>query len=463
MAPARVAVLGGGLAGMAAALRLAESGYAVELFEKRPALGGRASSFRPPGESLLIDNCQHVLLGCCTNLIDFFRRAGAGKQFRYFSRYFFHDDGTLCSLSASALPAPFHFLPSLAGMRMLSWQDRWAIARALLAILREPRPFPDEPLAAWLDRHGQSPAAKERFWKVILVSALNEELERLSTRPAFQVFQDAFLRNRRGYRMGVPAVPLAELYSAARMSGTYALALATPVAAVETNGERVAGIRTQEGSVRGADYYVSALPPDALANLLSAEQRDRWPQSREWAAFEWSPIAGIHLWFDRPILDQDHLTVCGRTIQWIFNKSAREASRDQRGAGQYVQIVISAARSLLAKSREEILELALRELRAVLPRSAQARLERGVVVKETKATFSFSPGADDRRPGTDTPFQNLFLAGDSTQTGWPATMEGAVRSGYRAAERVSEAAGSPRQFLVPDLPSDPLARLLMRS
>jgi len=156
---------------MAAALRLSEAGYGVELFEKRAVLGGRASSFIPPGESAPIDNCQHVLLGCCTNLIDFFRRAGVDNHFRYYDRYLFQKNGIISTLSASPLPAPLHFLPSLACFRALPWRDRWAIARAMLAILRTPQPFPDESLAGWLDRHGQSAAAKQHFWKVILVSA----------------------------------------------------------------------------------------------------------------------------------------------------------------------------------------------------------------------------------------------------------------------------------------------------
>ncbi|MBI3935252.1 MAG: FAD-dependent oxidoreductase [Acidobacteria bacterium] len=463
MAPARVAILGGGLAGMAAALRLAETGYAVELIEKRTVLGGRASSFIPPGETAPIDNCQHVLLGCCTNLIDFFRRTSTANQFRYYSRFLFQSNGAIASLSASALPAPFHFLPSLAGFRALRWQDRWAIARAMLAILRTPQPVSDEPLVAWLDRQGQSAAVKENFWRVILVSALNEDLERLSTRAAFQVFRDGFLRNRRGYRMGVPKIPLGELYSSRLLGEKCALALGIPVAEIETGCGRVQCVRMQNGELKTADYYISALPSDALGSLLSGEQRRQWPGSTGWVALEWSPITGIHLWFDRRVMELEHLTVCGRTIQWIFNKSALSGNSDANEGTQYIQLVVSASRQLVMMKRGEILELALHELGKILPRTKQATVRKAVVVKETKATFSFSPGTDDLRPGAETPFANLYLAGDWTQTGWPPTMEGAVRSGYRAAERVTEAAGNPQQFLVPDLASDPLASLLLRS
>jgi zeta-carotene desaturase len=211
-----------------------------------------------------------------------------------------------------------------------------------------------------------------------------------------------------------------------------------------------------------ADYFVSALPPDVLCNLLPLEIRSRWPETGPWASLDWSPITGIHLWFDRRIMAQAHLTISGRTIQWIFNKSAINAAASNE-MGQYLQVVISASRSLMTMRREEILELVQKELREILPGIQGARLQRAVVVKEAEATPSFAPGTDDARPGPDTPFANLFLAGDWTATGWPPTMEGAVRSGYRAAERITEKAGHPRRFLVPDLPSDLLARLIMRS
>ena len=463
MAPVRVAILGGGLAGMAAALRLAEAGYAVELIEKRPVLGGRASSFIPPGETGPIDNCQHVLLGCCTNLIDFFHRIGVGNQFRYYDTFLFQNRQTVSVLRSSALPAPLHFLPSLAGFRSLCWQDRWAIARAMLAILRTPQPFPDEPLVAWLNRHGQSAEAIQNFWNVILVSALNEDLERLSTRAAFHVFVHGFLRNRRGYRMGVPTVALGELYSSRRLNEMSTLQLTSPVLGFEITNGRVQALRLQNGETRTAEYFISALPPDALLSLLSTEQRRDWPDTNGWAGLTWSPITGIHLWFDRPVTELDHLTVCGRTIQWIFNKSALAKENNRNAVAQYIQLVVSASRSLVLLKRDEVLDLALRELGEILPRSKQAILRRSVVVKETKATFSFTPGTDDLRPGPRTPFRNFFLAGDWTQTGWPPTMEGAVRSGYRAAECLTETVGHPQKFLVPGLPADPLARLLLHS
>ena len=490
-ATARVIILGGGLAGLAAAVRLAEADYDVELLEKRSVLGGMASSFLPPGEvepPEPIDNCQHVLLGCCTNLLDFFRRTGAANQFRFYNHFLFLGPQGLSSISASALPAPFHLFPSLLRFRDLDWRDRWAIIRAMGAILRCREPLPDQPLLNWLRQRRQTPRAIEHFWRAVLTSALNEDLERLSTRPAFQVFRESFLRNRTGYRMGVPTVSLSDLYSSRLLREKCELRLGTHVAELKLSDQRVTAVRLLNGEEKTADFYISALPPDSLAALLPEGFASEWPRVAGLAALEWSPITGIHLWFDQPITDLHHAAVLGRTIQWVFNKSAITGKSEPRGAcpelvegsasgqnpsrarqqaGQsnpphYIQLVISASRALMSLRRDEILELSLEELRQLFPQARQAKLLKAVVVKETKSTLSFPPGSDTLRPGPVTPFRNLFLAGDWTATGWPPTMEGAVRSGYLAAEELTRAAGCPQQFLQPDLPIDPFVRFLSR-
>ena len=499
-ATARVIVLGGGLAGLAAAVRLAEADCDVELLEKRSVLGGRASSFLPPGEAEPIDNCQHVLLGCCTNLLDFFRRTGTASQFRFYNHFLFLGPNGISSISASALPAPFHLFPSLLRFRDLDWHDRWAIMRAMGAILRCREPLPDMPLLDWLRQRRQTPRAVEHFWRAILTSALNEDLERLSTRPAFQVFRESFLRNRTGYRMGVPTVSLSDLYSSELLREKCELRLGTHVAGLKVSDQRVTAVRLSSGEEKTADFYISALPPDSLASLLPEGFASEWPRIAGLAALEWAPITGIHLWFDQPITDLHHAAVLGRTIQWVFNKSAISAnpSRDSNGAvipkpsreslprlsraqsreaesrgeraatanqktgAHYIQLVVSASRTLVPMRRDEILELSLEELRQLFPQARQAKLLKAVVVKETKATLSIPPGSDALRPGPATPFRNLFLSGDWTATGWPPTMEGAVRSGYRAAEELTRAAGHPQQFLQPDLPTDPLVRFLAR-
>ena len=458
----RVIILGGGLAGLAAAVRLAEAGHEVQLIERRSVLGGRASSFVPPGESEPIDNCQHVLLGCCTNLLDFLRRVGTASQFRFYSRFLFLGPSGVSPVSAAALPAPLHLLPSLVQFRDLDWADRWAIARAMWAILRTHPSAPEEPLLPWLRRRGQTPRAIKYFWRGILTSALNEDLERLTTRHAFQVFRESFLINRRGYRMGVPTVPLSGLYSSQIISRHSRLRLATAATSLELADGRVSAVILQDGTRTTADFYISALPPESLIRLFPEKPGNSWPEMEEWKQFQWSPITGIHLWFDRPVMNLDHVTVLHHTIQWVFNRSAIGGQPGNPNGSQYLQLVVSASRDLLPMRREQILELCLSELAEMFPESRSATLLKSVVVKESRATLSLSPGSEAMRPGPQTPFPNLFLAGDWTATGWPPTMEGAVRSGYRAAELVADAAGNPQAFLQPDLPADPLARLLAR-
>jgi zeta-carotene desaturase len=451
---ARVIVLGGGLAGLAAAARLAESGYEVEVLEKRPVLGGRASSFLAPGETEPIDNCQHVLLGCCTNLLDFYERTGVAAKIRFYNRYLFLGPKGISSISSSALPAPLHLLPSLLRFRDFTWPDCAAIARAMLAILRMREPLLDAPLSDWLREQRQTKGAIEFFWRVILTSALNEDLERLSTRPAFQVFRESFLCNQRGYRMGIPTVSLGELYASKQLRETCSLQTEILASEILLSDHAVRGLRLRNGEMKQADFYVSSIPPDALNALLPASP---WTALERLACLDWSPITGVHLWFESRVMELPYAAVLGRTIQWIFNKSAISRKAD---APQYLQLVISASRNLVPMKREEVLELMLGELRELLPKARAARLLKAVVVKETKSTLSFPAGTDDWRPGPQTPFRNLFLAGDWTASGWPPTMEGAVRSGYRAAEEVTRAAGNPRRFLVPDLQLAPLARLM---
>jgi zeta-carotene desaturase len=459
-----VIILGGGLAGLAAAIRLAEAGCDVEVLEKRPVLGGRASSFLPPGGAEPIDNCQHVLLGCCTNLLDFFSRAGTADQFRFYNRFLFLGPGGVSAIGASSLPAPLHLLPSLMSFRDLTWRDRWAIARAMLVILRNRDTQTDETMLDWLQRQRQTPRAIEHFWRAVLTSALNEDLERLSCRHAFHVFWEGFLRNRRGYRMGVPTTSLGDLYSSELLKQKCRVCLGTAVSRLTVSGNRIQAVALQNGEERTADFYISALPPDALARLLPAPVRADWPALERLAQLEWSPITGIHLWFDRPITELEHTAILGRTVQWLFNKDAITGQTEKRSEksseGHYVQFVVSASRSLMTLRREEIIERVLGEIRELFPASRDAKLLKAVVVKEAESTISFPPGSEALRPGAESPLANLFLAGDWTATGWPPTMEGAVRSGYRAAEFVTAAAGNPQQFLVPDLPSDPLARWL---
>ncbi|MCS7023443.1 MAG: hydroxysqualene dehydroxylase HpnE [Bryobacteraceae bacterium] len=433
--PPRVAIAGGGLAGMAAAAALGSAGFEVDLYEARSFLGGRAASYPLPNSGEAIDNCQHILLGCCTNLRDFYARLGVEGKVRFDRTYYFLEPGGRRSqLRAAALPAPFHFLGSFIRLRFLSASDKLAVARALLAILRERNGRTDLDqitMLEWLKEKKQPPRAIDRFWRQILVSAVNEELDRMAACHGFQVFWLGFLTGSRNSEMGVPAVPLGELYclEAWKRLPQVRLHFRTPVEQIVVRDGRASVVVA--GAPQEADFVISALPLDKLrqvAPLLPLSELDC------------SPITGIHLWFDRPVTDLPHATLLDRTVQWFFN----------RAGGRYLLLVVSASRSLLELSRAEIIELAIRELAEFLPAVRQASLERAHVVKEVRATFSASPQAESLRARPETLARNLFLAGDWTRTGWPATMEGAVRSGYLAAEAVARAAGCPHRFLLPD-------------
>ncbi|HEV3041388.1 MAG TPA: hydroxysqualene dehydroxylase HpnE [Candidatus Angelobacter sp.] len=471
-------IIGGGLAGLAAGCALSDAGFRVTLFERRPYVGGRASSYEHPGTGEIVDNCQHVLLGCCTNLIHFYDQLGVSDKIRWFNDLTFIEPGGRAShLSSWLLPAPLHNLPAFLRSSSLSSGDKLAIARALAAMMPM-RSIPDdssdsdENFLQWLRRHGQTERAIDRFWKVVLVSALNEDLERTSVRYALQVFRESFLKSAEAGRMGVPSIPLSELYGHAvdyiRARGGEVL-LRSSVNAIDP-GENAIRISSNFGD-REFDYAVLAVPFHLAAGMLpnSAEaERLRSMLGR----FESSPITGVHLWFDRPITELPHAVLLDRTIQWMFHKSmfhqngprkqvaqqGRETTGDTE-AKSYIELVISSSKALVEKSRQEILDLAMKELEEFFPATKNAKLVKATVIKEVYATYSIRPGLDQYRPIAKTGWPRLFLSGDWTATGWPATMEGAVRSGYLASEAITESTGAPKKFLVPDLKAKGLMRL----
>ena len=434
-----VIIAGGGLAGLSAAAALGGAGWQVDLYETRAFLGGRATSWPVSSEEPeVIDNCQHVLLRCCHNLLDFYKRLGVDNKIRFYPEYFFVEPGSrMSTLKRGALPPPMHFAGSFAGLKFLNLADKAAIARAMLAIPRERgRAGLDSiTMADWLRQKRQTAQATERYWRQVLVSAVNEELDRMAASHGIQVFWLGMLQSARGYEMGIPDVPLRSLYSEDALTklGNVRLHGRRP-AVFDCATGRVTGVRSGD-TVQTADYYISAVPSERLGQLAPFLNFNAAP-------FEHSPITGIHLWFDRPITALPHATLLDRTVQWMFNKSE----------GRYIQLVVSASRSLTGLGRQEIIDLALRELAEFFPLAAAAKLEKAQVIKEIRATFSAAPGLEAVRPLAQTVLPNFALAGDWTRSGWPATMEGAVRSGYLAAEAAAAALGHPQRFLIPDAP-----------
>jgi len=468
----KVAVLGGGLAGLAAGSVLAENGFRVTLFERRPYLGGRASSYQHPGTGEVVDNCQHVLLGCCTNLIEFYRRIGVEDKIRWYERMTFLEPGGRASvIQPSTLPAPLHTAPSFLRASCLSLTDKFSIAAGLAALTPIAPRDTGESFLQWLRRHGQTERAIDRFWKTVLVSALNEEIDLISVPYAAQVMRESFLKSRAAGRMGVPTVPLTELYNRA---GDYITARGGEVrfrANVESFRAEFAEVKlllAGGGGEESFDFVIPTVPFDMLSRLLPQTTAAE-PLRQTLSRFETSPITGIHLWFDRQITDLDHAVLLDRTIQWMFHKSrllvagAHQGSNGNAEAAEnnsYVELVVSSSKTLVEKSRQEIIDLALSELREFFPGARAANLVKSTVIKEVHATYSPRPGIESLRPSPETVWPRIFLAGDWTATRWPATMEGAVRSGYAAAQCVARVAGRrDAAFLVPDLQASGFMRL----
>jgi len=461
-----IAVVGGGLAGLSAACALAGAGYRVHVIERRPYVGGRASSYQHPGTGEIVDNCQHILLGCCTNLIGFYRQLGVEDRIRWFDRItFLEPGGRQTVLEAGGLPAPLHYTFSFLAASALSFTDKVAIARGMMAFLLSVPEDSTENFAHWLARHGQTRRAVDRFWRPVLVSALNEDLERLSVHYAGLVFRTAFMQSAQGGRKGVPTIPLSELYGHAvqyieELGST--VRLRTSVTGLEHN-ETDGRWRVQfEGGSIDTDAVVLALPFEGMQALLPALPGADGYGARlavQLEHFEHSPITGIHLWFDRAITNLEHAVLLETTIQWLYNKSLLQPETRANDAESYLELVVSASKSLVGKSRQEIIDLALRELAEFFPAVREAKLLKAAVIKEVRATFSVTPGLDAYRPGAATGWARIFLAGDWTATGWPGTMEGAVRSGYLAAEALTRTAGKPESFLQADLPPRGLMRL----
>lgn len=490
----KIAIVGGGLAGLAAAVGLSGRGWQIELFEARRQLGGRAGSFYDPSVDQWIDHCQHVGMGCCTNLVDFCRRTGLADLFRRDGvLHFYGPEGGCYRLAACAwLPAPLHLGPSLLRLGYLSLSDRLNIARALwrLARLKIDDNGGQPTVGEWLRGQHQSAAAVERFWSVVLVSALGEELDRASLAHARKVFVDGFLAARQAYHVDIPQVPLSKLYGG-RLEAWLAhrgvtVHLGAAVRRIEVNAAAVSAVTLFDGAQVPVDAVVVALPwrrvrevfDDALASLL--------PELATTDQIESAPITGVHLWFDREITPLPHAVLVGRLSQWLFNRGCRSIAGNggwpsrpstvktdgleghpmgadgSSPAGHYYQVVISASRGLAGRTRQEVIDEIIAELGEIWPVAREARLLHARMVTEQAAVFSVRPDIERFRPSQETAIANLALAGDWTRTGWPSTMESAVRSGYLAAEVILRFAGCPDRLLAPDLPRGWLARLLLR-
>jgi zeta-carotene desaturase len=456
-----VTVIGGGVAGMSAACALAEAGFRVRLAERRGYLGGRASSYLHPGVGEVIDNCQHVLFGCCTNLQGFYRRIGVQDRIHWTSAMtMIEPGGRRSALGPSWLPAPLHGLPKLMAAHAFTWADKLSLARAFAAMMRPVAQDSTESLGDWLKRHRQTRGAVDRFWRLVIASALNAEIDEIALPYAAKVIRELFMNSAFAGSMGMSTVPLSELYARVtpfleEHSGS--VLLNSHAEGADWDEETLQWtLRTRTGELL-SDFIVVALPFEGMAKLLPGlpaahgvdalaaqiERHDHWP------------ICSVHLWFDREITELEHAVLLDREIHWMYNQS-----RLQGRGGNYIELVVSATRAFAALPREAAIDQALRELAEFFPRVTEAKLEKVALVKEVHATFGVPPGIDASRPTAVSPWPNLFLAGDWAKTGWPSTMESGARSGHLAAEAVCSAVWAPRMILEADLKPRGLMRLV---
>lgn len=453
-------VIGAGAAGLAAAVALAGDGANVTLLERRPFVGGRAYSYLHPALDEVLDS-QHVVLGCCTNIVELMAQAGAAESIRWYDELCFMEASCAGAparrswMRPGALPAPMHQTLSFLEAGMLSVRDKTAIASGLLRFLRGAPEDDIESFANWLKRTGQTERAIRHFWEPVVVGALNDDFERCSVKYAGKVFHESFLKSAAGGRLGIPARPLSEFFAplvefAAQLGVDVRMGASVEALAQQPDGRW--RVRFAEEEV-AAEAVVLAGDLRGTRLLLDASGLPRIGPTLD--RFTVAPITTVHLWYDRDVVDVDHAVLLDTRVQWMFAKSRIRRWPAERGS--YLELVISASWPEIGMGREQILAPAVRELELFFPRVREAKLLKSGVLKEARATFSVAPGLDAFRPQQQTELPGLFLAGDWTATEWPSTMEGAVRSGRLAA---GEVAGERARFMARELAAEGLMRFL---
>jgi squalene-associated FAD-dependent desaturase len=430
----RVTVVGGGLAGISAALRCADAGLGVTLLEVRPRLGGAAYSFERDG--LRLDNGQHVFLRCCTEYLALLDRLEARSLVTMQPRLeipVIAPGGRVAWLRRSGLPAPLHLAGAIARYRHLRPLDR---ARAAAAALALARVDPDDPradtqtFAQWLSAHGQRPRAIEALWDLIARPTLNLSSTEASLALAARVFQIGLLSETTAGDIGWATAPLSDIPDTAARRALERAGVdvrlrwrVTQIARDDAEAWTVHG----PGGALASDAVILAIPHDRLASVLPA---GALAHPDEVASLSTSPIVNLHVVYDRRVMPFPLAAAVGSPVQWIFDRNASGGAP----GGQYLAVSLSAATEEMSMSGEELRARYLPALAELFPEAGRASVERFLVIREHAATFRASPGTAARRAGARSLLSGLALAGSYTDTGWPATMEGAVRSGRAAAE-----------------------------
>jgi squalene-associated FAD-dependent desaturase len=443
-------VIGAGVAGLSAAVRLAREGLRVLVVEARSRLGGRATSFRDRETGERVDNGQHILLGCYRDTLAFLRDIGAEGHVafqRQLAVTMIDRDGRMSRLDCSGLPAPLHLVAGVFDWSALSWADRLGILR-MGGPIRTARQqiaggtgriaaSPGETVTQWLVRNGQTDRAREMLWNPLALAALNQQPDAAAAPTFARVLGEMFTADTRDAAIVLPTRPLDELYAepARRFIEARGGAVVTGLAQVVVKGGRVDHVACGAGAW-ATDHVIAAVPWFALPGLFQGDMSPLETLLHAAAATSASPILTVHIWFDRPVLDQPFIGLPGRAMQWVFDQQVVVTGTDD--GPSHLTFVSSGAAALLPLQNDALIGLAQRELASALPSIDDARLVNATVVREPRATFSLAPG-QPVRPATTTEVKGLLLAGDWVDTGLPATIESAARSGHLAADAALQA------------------------
>ncbi|NLI01645.1 MAG: NAD(P)-binding protein [Chthonomonadales bacterium] len=430
-------VIGGGLAGISSAVRLGQAGSRVLLLDRRPYLGGRASSFVDRATGQVTDVCQHVTLGCCTALDRLLHDLGVHDRLRYLDTITFQDrQGRRASLKAAALPPPLHLAPSLLRLPWLSLREKVSSTRLMAAVSGD-APAPDDAtdFRSYLIARGIPIRLLDRLVEPLIVSACNAPSAQVAVHHGIAVLRESLLLTRTGYQLGLFTLPLGELFTEptrellARSGGE--IRSRTIVRNVSHKPREGFTVTLISGETHRSDACVLAVPSDALPDLLPHGALDAQVLGNS-VALRHAPIVAVHLWFDDELDCPEAIGLLDRDVHWVFNKSRTWTSPPSSGA--YLTTVTSAADELASLPSSEILRRTLNDVRDSLRLPPMLAPHHSRVAIERKATLVPAPGTDRLRPGQRTLLPGLAIAGDWTATGWPSTMEGAVRSGRIAAE-----------------------------
>ncbi len=466
----RIVIVGGGLAGLSAAealLRHDGDRFFVTLLEAKRTVGGRAGSFVDVSTGETIDYCQHVAMGCCTNLIGLLDRCGlADAMHRYSELEFYHPDHRPSRFAAARfLPPPLHLSAAIGKLRYLTTAQKGKIRRALWRLMRTTSDsLASQTAADWLAQQHQDSETLQGFWDVVLVSALGEHTDAVSMSAARKVFMDGFAAARGASDVLVPTRPLSDLFGRSLSAQIQELGaeIYTGLAVTQLRLERdtIVGVETSSGRRFDVDHLISAVPWHSITRF--AANIDSLPLS-SFDGIPASPITGLHLWFDREITDRRSAVLVATLSQWLFRQPF---PRDPTESGCYYQVVISASARHGFPSKERLVATVVDELKHAFPAARDAKLLRSRIVTDPQSIFSLSPEVDAIRPQSRTALPWFHLAGDWIATGWPATMEGAVISGRMAAASVLQSEGLSGEdgVAIPidaGLPRGWLARLLI--